>query len=44
MLLETFMVLALWLMFVWFYDPDGFRARRVPANFRARSNPQGNAR
>jgi len=24
-MMETFVALGLWLTFVWFYDPDGFR-------------------
>ena len=29
MLIGTFVVLASWLAFVWFADPDGFRRRAV---------------
>jgi hypothetical protein len=36
MLIETFIVLAIWLAFVWFCDPDGFRrhaeAKRTSAS------------
>ena len=28
LLFETLAVLALWLAFVWIYDPDGFRVAR----------------
>jgi len=31
LLAATFTILTLRLMFVWFYEPHGFRARTVPA-------------
>jgi hypothetical protein len=37
LLSATVVVLALWLAFVWFCDPDGFRAARI-AKSRTKSN------
>ena len=36
----TFVVLALWLGFVWFVDPDGFRRRSSIAKTKSRSQSE----
>jgi hypothetical protein len=40
LLTGTLIVLALWLLFVWFCDPDGFRPRRVHNRSCVRKRPE----
>ncbi len=41
LLTGTLIVLAAWLAFIWFADPDGFRRRRALREMRTPLSPTG---